>query len=443
VNVADLLAERLGQLGVRRVFGHRLPTGADAVPGLRHVPLDDPDLAVLLADADGRIGEVDGRGRLGAALLSGGILHLSSQPSGRAPLQTIGSADDLLDALADPAGLRVPATTALHLDLDLTAPAPPGSRAAPDPDRRPVLTLSPTMAELSMLMLVGPGVVRAGSVGQLRDLARRIGVGVLNTWGAKGVEHWDSRWHLGTAGLQADDLHLAGLDRADVVLTCGLDPAELPADALARVVVQDVPPSQLGALCAAWPATTEPPPGSPTLFDALAAVVRPLYEDAAAPLNPARASLHLSGALPDAAMAVADPGAAGFWVARTFPTSIPNSVCVPAGPSDGFAVAAAVCGGLDGRVVLAVTDEVAFGHPLTGAGLELARRLGVGVGLQVWGPGHDPARSTAEAHVELLSAHLAAVAAGEVRFDRVAIDDAPTSAIVEVAGGLVPAMRHE
>jgi hypothetical protein len=238
------------------------------------------------------------------------------------------------------------------------------------------------MAELSMLLLVGPGVVRAGSVGQLRDLARRTGIGVLNTWGAKGVEHWDSPWHRRAAGRRpAPGRPRPPRRGADVRPR----PAELPPDALDRVVVQVVPPSQLGALCAAWPATTEPPPGSPTLFDALAAVVRPLYEDAAAPLNPARASLHLSGALPDAAMAVADPGPAGFWVARTFPTAVPNSVCVPAGRADGFA----------------------------------------------------------EAHVGLLAAHLAAVAAGEVRFDRVAIDDAPTSAIVEVAGALVPAMRHE
>ncbi len=59
-------------------------------------------------------------------------------------------------------------------------------------------------------------------------------------------------------------------------------------------------------------------------------VVTPRYESDAVPLTAPRASLHLSGALPERGVAVADPGRAGFWVARTFPTSIPGSVCVPA-----------------------------------------------------------------------------------------------------------------
>ena len=51
--VEDLLASRLRRLGVRRTYG-------SALGDLDHVPVDDPDLAVLLADADGRIGHVDG-----------------------------------------------------------------------------------------------------------------------------------------------------------------------------------------------------------------------------------------------------------------------------------------------------------------------------------------------------------------------------------------------
>ena len=69
------------------------------------MPVDDVDLAVLLADADGRLGHHDGSGRLGAALLDGPILHLSSQPGGRVPLQTVQSAEQLLEALVDPPGM--------------------------------------------------------------------------------------------------------------------------------------------------------------------------------------------------------------------------------------------------------------------------------------------------------------------------------------------------
>ena len=80
--VAAGLEARLRQLGVERVYGSPLA-------GLTHVPVDSPDLAVLLADADGRLGHHDGSGRLGAALLDGPILHLSSEPGGVAPRRNL------------------------------------------------------------------------------------------------------------------------------------------------------------------------------------------------------------------------------------------------------------------------------------------------------------------------------------------------------------------
>jgi hypothetical protein len=38
----------------------------------------------------------------------------------------------------------------------------------------------------------------------------------------------------------------------------------------------------------------------------------------------------LARAVPEGGLVVAEPGLVGFWVARTFPTSIPGSVLVPA-----------------------------------------------------------------------------------------------------------------
>ena len=332
--IADLLEERLRQLGVMRVYG--APLG-----GLQHVPVDDVDLAVLLADADGRLGHHDGSGRLGAALLDGPILHLSSQPGGRSPLQTVQTPEQLLDALSDPPGMTLPGVIALHLDLELDSPAPPDLVAEPLVSRVPVMTLDPSMAELRVIAVVGPGVVRASGLEGLSDMARKGGIGIVNTWGAKGVERWDSPFHFGTAGLQARDFELAGLDSADVVVTSGLDADESPVEALGSWVVQDVPPAQLGALCHRWPASRTLPE-RPPLYDTIATVVTPLYESDRVPLTAPRAALHLSGALPERGVVVADPGRAGFWIARTFPTSFPGSVCVPATGEAGFAAAAAL-----------------------------------------------------------------------------------------------------
>ena len=225
-SVQDLLVARLRSLGVTRTYGL-------ALDGLDCVRTDDPDLAVLLADADGRLGARDGSGRLGAATLAGPILHLSSAPGGRAPLQTVGSAEELLDALVDPPGLTVPGTLALHLDLDLDTPVPDGLVPSVAPERSAVLTLDPSLASLRLLVVVGPGVVRAGALDGLRTAARAAVAPVLATWGAIGVERWDSPFHAGVGGLQAGDLALGGLDGADVVITSGLDPDELPPSRLA------------------------------------------------------------------------------------------------------------------------------------------------------------------------------------------------------------------
>ena len=112
---------------------------------------------------------------------------------------------------------------------------------------QPVLTLDPSIAALDIVVVVGPGVVRAGAVDALGELARKAGIGVLNTWGAKGVERWDSPFHFGTIGLQARDFELAGLGTRDVVLTSGLDPDESARRRSGRPgSCRTSPPSQLG-----------------------------------------------------------------------------------------------------------------------------------------------------------------------------------------------------
>lgn len=441
--VADLLYGRLAELGVGRMFGPADEVDAEACGrhGIRAVAVDDADLACLLADADGRIGQPDGRGRLGAAMVRGQVLHLSSAPGGTAPLQTVGSIEDLVDVLAVVPGLDLPAASALHLDLDLAAPVAGDVQPSVDHDRVPVLVLDPSMASLRLVVVAGPGVVRSGALEGLRSLVRTAGVGVVNSWGAKGVERWDSPFHFGTAGLQARDMELAGVPSADVVVASGLDGDELGVPALGNPVVQEVAPGQLAALCQRWTAARTPPAERPALYADLAALVGPLYESDSVPLTPARAALHLSGALPDGGVAVADPGPAGLWLARTFPTSFPGSVCVPATVVPGFAAAAALVCSLEGRGCLAVSGPGAPGwgdgpDPGTEGVVDLARSLGVGLALQVWGS--EGRLSSFEDHVAMLRSHLeVAEGATGVRLDPVPVDLSLTSSLVDVAGPVV------
>ncbi|MDQ2651259.1 MAG: hypothetical protein M3Z03_17110 [Actinomycetota bacterium] len=185
-------------------------------------------------------------------------------------------------------------------------------------------------------ILVGPGVVRTGAVDGLHAFAEAAGCGVVNTWGAKGVFVWDDPRHFGTAGLQARDFELAGLGDVDVLATSGLDDDEVtsrPWEGRAEVI--DIDPRELAS------ARSTLPPGTldrPALYTDLAAVCGPFYGQPGS--APARAAA-LASALPEGGVVVAEPGLVGFWVARTFPTSLPGSVVVPATGGGGAAHRAA------------------------------------------------------------------------------------------------------
>ena len=83
----------------------------------------------------------------------------------------------------------------------------------------------------------------------------------------------------------------------------------------------------------------------------------------------------------------AEPGPAGLWVARTFPTDAPGTVIVPAVAIPGIGVALALAAARAGIAATAVTVE-----PLddtSRALLELAEQLEAPVTLEVWGDDVD------------------------------------------------------
>ncbi len=411
----DLLVSLLRDAGVERLVG------AEPLGDLPHLRCEDPDLACLLADADGRV-----NGGFGAALLAGPILHVSSRIGGTAPLQTVGSGDELVEVLGGLDPGAPPATFALHLDLDLDEPVAE-LPDRPEPQRGVVVTLDPTLAEMRIAVVVGPGVVRAGSTGRLLDMANAMGVAVVNTVGAKGVFRWDSPFHAGTAGLQVRDWELAGVTDSDLVILSGVDHDEVPPGLFRSLVTQEVDPGQLAALALRWERPTSEPQ-RPPLYEAIAGVVRPLYEDSSAPVTAARAALHLSGACPEGGVVVGDADLAGFWLGRAFPTGIPGSVVVAPAKVDGASVAGALMARAAGRPAIAVTAGLT---PAARELVEMAEASGTPVAVQEWAegePGTDPT-----AHVELTQAQFA----GTFSVERVGVRLDP-SALVEVAGAIDP-----
>ena len=120
-----------------------------------------------------------------------------------ATVLVIGSVDGLAEAVpALGAAARGGPGVQLRVELDLAAPTDVTIDVAPvdgwvEPDDAVVDRLR--AAERPMV-LAGPGVVLDRAVAGLHALAAAGSLGVLNTWGAKGVFDWRSRHHLATAG---------------------------------------------------------------------------------------------------------------------------------------------------------------------------------------------------------------------------------------------------
>jgi hypothetical protein len=435
--VGDLLGRCLRAAGVTRVFGAS-SSGITGVSGLGHLRVDDPRVATLLADTHGRVT----RGRHpGAALLPGRRLHVGSQPGAPAPAVPVTDAAALPELLAEWfVALRTGAVD-LELDLDLDAPAPVGAEPLEVGFAGAAMTLSPSLADLGLVVLAGPGVARAGRVDALRAFAAQTGLTVIETPGGRGLLPSSDPYHGGTIGLQERDRQLAGLDAAGAVVTVGLDPDEEPPGGWTARQTLEVDPAQLDVLGLSWPAPAGPPEPTP-LITALDPVIAELVAMDAAPLTPARAAADLRGTLRAGGVVAADAGPAGLWVLRALPAGgrpgggPAGDVVVPSRPVRGFAVAAAVIAALDHRAAVAVT--VTPHDAVTQALLELAGRVGSRLTVVEWGA--DVTWSDARAHRVALAEAERAPAVAHVP---VPVDLAHTRALVEVAGPVVAWSRPE
>jgi len=111
------------------------------------------------------------------------------------------------------------AATLLALAAARLAGPGPGERWSPPTDE----LLDRVRSARRPLVLAGPGVVRDGVIAGLHGLAVGASVGVLNTWGAKGIFDWRSRHHLATVGLQEGDAALGGVGDCDLLVRIGVD----------------------------------------------------------------------------------------------------------------------------------------------------------------------------------------------------------------------------
>jgi hypothetical protein len=283
-------------------------------------------------------------------------------------------------------------------------------------------------------VLAGPGVVGGAAVPALHDLAAVANLGVLNTWGAKGVFHWRSRHHLATVGLQADDFTLAGLGEVDLIVATGLDPDEAPEDRWRLAPALFVPPGALAALAE----RCRPRSGEiavPPLRSRLAGVTQRGWAVERGPLPPTRVTLHYGECVAAGGVIAADAGLVGFWVARTLGTTRLGGVLVPSVTHPGWAAACVAVARLrhPDRPALALVDATDV-QP-TALVVEAARSLGVDVPVEVWDADGPPL--DAEVHRERLRRLMGGENAAPPGPHRLATDGRQLGEMIDAAGPIV------
>ena len=323
----------------------------------------------------------------------------------------------------------------LVVAADLASPGrpPPGAGEPAGPAAPGDQVLEAVGRADRVAVLAGPGVLSGGGLAGLHQLAAAGGLGVLNTWGAKGVFDWRSHHHWATTGLQRDDFALGGLAEVELVLACGLDQLESPPERLALAPTLEVVPAALAPLAEAWPHPRGSPLPPPPLRERLGRVTQAGWGRRGTPLAPSRVTLAYSRILGPRGLVAAEPGTAGFWVARTLPTTGVGSVQVPADASvPGLAAACCLVARLrqPARAVLCACDSPVTEEVL--AVVEQARSLGVELAVEAWGV-EGPALGPEEHE-----ARLAAVAVGaEGGLLAMATDPGQMEEVLDAAGPVV------
>jgi hypothetical protein len=408
--------------------------GIDAVYGAPFGPLEVvpvPDaLAPTFGAAHQRV-----HGRRAAIHRGDGVFVLPAVDVGPRQVVEAGSAEALV---ADLPVLCGPGEAELRLTLGADEPVTDLIPSPPPPEDTWVEPAEEALAAMdaaaSVVVLAGPGVVRHGAVPGLHDLAVAAGLGVLNTWGAKGVFDWRSRHHLATVGLQADDFVLSGLGEVDLIIATGLDRAESPDRRWKLAPALLLPPGGLAPFaerCGSGRGTPRPPP----LRDRLAGVTQRGWTVENTPIPPSRVTLHYAQCLAEGALIAADPGVAGFWVARTLGTTRLGAVIVPSSPWPGFAAACVAVSLLrrPSQPALAVTDRSAVGP--TAAIVDAAATLGLRVPVEVWDPEGD--RLDAASHRERLRRLVFGALPSGGAPSTLATDPGQMAEMIEAAGPIV------
>jgi len=261
-------------------------------------------------------------------------------------------------------------------------------------------------------IIAGNGCIRKRASKQLRILAEKTGIGIVNTFMAKGCVDMDADYCLFTIGLQAKDVVEFGLDYADLVITLGYDMVEyhprlwnsnddkeiIHADFLpAEIDAHYHPGTELvGDLAhTLWMLNERIDAAGGLSFDTtLQAEARQhMLEDFAVhkdddtrgSIRPQKVLWDVRQAMGPHDILLSDVGAHKMWIARYYQCHEPNTCLIPNGfCSMGFALPGVIAANLVHPELKSMAICGDAGFMMNMQEMETARRINSNITVMVW-----------------------------------------------------------
>ncbi len=262
------------------------------------------------------------------------------------------------------------------------------------------------------IILAGNGCIRKRASKQLRHFCDATGIGVINTFMAKGAVDMDAEYSLYTIGLSARDHVSLAIDEADLIITFGFDMVEyhprlwnpkgdkriIHADFLAAEIDANYNPEVelIGDLAHTLWMLNERVSRSPDLQfdlhgqrstrDRMATDFAKHSDDrSTGTIRPQKVLWDARQVLGAQDILLSDVGAHKMWIARYYQCYEPNTCLIPNGfCSMGFALPGAIAASLvhPDRKVLAIAGDAGF--LMNSQEMETAVRLDSNIVVMVW-----------------------------------------------------------
>lgn len=262
------------------------------------------------------------------------------------------------------------------------------------------------------LILAGNGCVRKRAAEQLTALCDKTGIGVLNTFMAKGCVDFDKPYSLYTIGLGSKDIVTCAIDAADLIVSIGFDMVEYHPhlwnpNSDKRIIHFDFEPAEIdkfyhpeleviGDIGSALSTLNEHfPEGQDYDFNLdqqrntraeMAKELNAHNEDMTeGSIRPQKVLHDVRQVLGREDILLSDVGAHKMWIARHYQCHEPNTCLIPNGfCSMGFALPGAIAASLvhPDRRIMAICGDAGF--MMNVQEMETAKRLNNNIVVMVW-----------------------------------------------------------